>query len=84
MDVKLGGCCVLPVILPTVAAGQDAIDPDTLARHSGWFRDAAAAGITVNTARRTSAGKKRRAWRPGCATGQMTTCGSPMNCAFLR
>ena len=43
------------------AAGQDAIDPDILARHCGWFRDAAAAGITVNAARSTSLSKKRHA-----------------------
>jgi len=43
------------------AAGQDAIDPEILAKQSGYFRDAAAAGITVNAGRRTALQKKRHA-----------------------
>jgi transposase len=43
------------------AAGQDTIDPDLLDKHSQWFRDAAAAGITVNAARSTSLCRKRHA-----------------------
>ena len=43
------------------AAGQDAIDPEILDKQSGYFRDAAAAGITVNAGRRTALQKKRHA-----------------------
>jgi transposase len=43
------------------ATGQDAIDPDILAPHCGWSRDAADAGITVNAARSTSLRNKRHA-----------------------
>ncbi len=43
------------------AAGQDAIEPEVLAKHSGYFTAAAAAGITINAARRTPLQKKRHA-----------------------
>ena len=43
------------------AAGHDAIDPEVLDKHRGYFRDAAATGITVNATRRTSLQKKRHA-----------------------
>src|SRR5208282_3986275 len=43
------------------AAGHDAIDPKVLDKHGGYFRDAAATGITVNATRRTSLQKKRHA-----------------------
>jgi transposase len=42
-------------------AGQAAIDPGILDKQSGYFRDAAAAGITVNAGRRTALQKKRHA-----------------------
>ena len=45
----------------TRAAGRDAIDPDVLDKQSGYFRDAAAAGITINAGRRTALQKKRHA-----------------------
>jgi hypothetical protein len=43
------------------AAGQDAIDAEALEKHSRWFRDAAAAGITLNAARRSKLQNKRHA-----------------------
>jgi transposase len=43
------------------AAGQDAIDPEVLDKQSGYFTDAADAGITINAARRTPLQKKRHA-----------------------
>jgi transposase len=43
------------------AAGQAAIDPDTLEKHGRWFRDAAGAGIALNAARRSKLQKKRHA-----------------------
>ena len=43
------------------AAGQDAIGPEILDKHSQYFRDAAAAGITVNAGRRSALQKKRHA-----------------------
>ena len=43
------------------AAGQDAIDPEVLGKHAQYFRDAAAAGITINAGRRTALQKKRHA-----------------------
>jgi transposase len=43
------------------AAGQDAIGPRILDKHSQYFRDAAAAGITVNAGRRSALQKKRHA-----------------------
>ncbi|MGH3201488.1 MAG: IS66 family transposase [Streptosporangiaceae bacterium] len=45
----------------TRAAGRDAIGPDVLDKQSGYFRDAAAAGITINARRRTALQKKRHA-----------------------
>ena len=44
-----------------LAAGQDAIGAEVLEKHSRWFRDAAAAGITLNAARRSKLQKKRHA-----------------------
>ena len=41
------------------AAGPAAISPETLDGHSRWFRQAAAAGTALNTARRTALQKKR-------------------------
>ena len=43
------------------AAGHGAIDPEVLDKHGRWFRDAAAAGITLNAARRSALHKKRHA-----------------------
>jgi transposase len=43
------------------AAGQAAIDPETLEKHGRWFRDAADAGIALNAARRSKLRKKRNA-----------------------
>jgi transposase len=43
------------------AGGQGAIDPATLARHSRYFRDAAAAGIALNAARGSNLARKRHA-----------------------
>jgi hypothetical protein len=43
------------------AAGAGAIDAEILGRHGRWFRDAAAAGIALNAARRSPLQKKRRA-----------------------
>ena len=43
------------------AAGHGAIDPEILDKHGRWFRDAAAAGITLNAARRSALHKKRHA-----------------------
>src|SRR5512142_396140 len=45
-----------------LAAGQDAIGAEVLEKHSRWFRDAAAAGIILNAARRSKLQKKRHAW----------------------
>ncbi len=42
-------------------AGKDAISPDLLAGHEKDFRDAAAAGIALNAARRSKLQKKRHA-----------------------
>ena len=43
------------------AAGHDAIDPAALDLHSRYFRDAAAAGIVLNAARKGTLQRKRRA-----------------------
>ena len=43
------------------AAGHEAIDAEMLDKHGRWFRDAAAAGITLNAARRSPLHKKRHA-----------------------
>jgi transposase len=43
------------------AGGQGAIDPATLACHSRYFRDAAAAGIALNAARGSNLARKRHA-----------------------
>ena len=43
------------------AAGQDAIDAEVLEKHGRWFRDAGAAGITLNATRRSKLQKKRHA-----------------------
>jgi transposase len=43
------------------AAGQAAIDPEILEKQCGWFRDAAAAGVALNAARRSKLQKKRHA-----------------------
>jgi transposase len=43
------------------AAGDGAIDAETLDKHGRWFRDAAAAGVTLNAARRSPLQKKRNA-----------------------
>ena len=43
------------------AAGQDAIDTEVLEKQGRWLRDAAAAGITLNAARRSTLQKKRHA-----------------------
>jgi len=43
------------------AAGQAAIDPEILEKQCGWFRDAAAAGVVLNAARRSKLQKKRHA-----------------------
>jgi transposase len=43
------------------AAGQDSIDAGILDKQCGYFRDAAAAGITINAGRRTALQKKRHA-----------------------
>ncbi len=46
-----------------LAAGHDAIDPEILGKQSGYFRDAAAAGTTLNAARRSPLQKNPA--RPG-------------------
>ena len=43
------------------AAGHKSIDAEILDKHGRWFRDAAAAGITLNAARRGPLQKKRHA-----------------------
>lgn len=43
------------------AAGQDAIDTGILEKQGRWLRDAAAAGITLNAARRSTLQKNRHA-----------------------
>ncbi len=43
------------------AAGHKAIDAEILDKHGRWFGDAAAAGITLNAARRSPLHKKRHA-----------------------
>ena len=43
------------------AAGHAAIDAEILGKHGRWFRDAAAAGIALNAARRSPLQKKRHA-----------------------
>jgi transposase len=43
------------------AAGHAAIDAEILDKHGRWFRDAAAAGIVLNAARRCPLHKKRHA-----------------------
>ena len=43
------------------AAGQAAIDAEILEKQCGWFRDAAAAGVALNAARRSKLQKKRHA-----------------------
>ena len=43
------------------AAGDQAIDAEILDKHGRWFREAAAAGITLNAARRSPLQKKRHA-----------------------
>jgi transposase len=43
------------------AAGQDAIDAETRARHEDWYRQAAATGVALNAARKSKLQKKRHA-----------------------
>jgi transposase IS66 family protein/uncharacterized protein DUF6444 len=43
------------------AAGQDAIDPETRARHEDWYRQAAATGIALSAARQGKLQQKRHA-----------------------
>jgi transposase len=43
------------------AAGQDAIDPEMLAKHEDWYRKAAATGIALNAARQGKLQQKRHA-----------------------
>jgi transposase len=43
------------------AAGQDAIDPETLTKHEDWYRQAAATGIALNAARSGKLQQKRHA-----------------------
>jgi hypothetical protein len=43
------------------AAGHPAIDAEALEKHGRWFRDAAAAGIALNSGRRSALQKKRHA-----------------------
>jgi transposase len=43
------------------AAGRDAIDADTLARHEDWYRKAAATGVALNAARQGKLQQKRNA-----------------------
>jgi transposase len=43
------------------AAGHRAIDAEALEKHGRWFRDAAAAGIALNAARRSKLQRKRHA-----------------------
>jgi len=43
------------------AAGHKTIGAEILDKHGRWFRDAAAAGITLNAARRSPLQKKRHA-----------------------
>ena len=43
------------------AAGHDVIDAEVLAKHDRWFRDAADAGIVLNSARCSKLQKKRQA-----------------------
>ena len=43
------------------AAGQEAISGEALDEHGRWFREAAAAGVMLNAARRTALQKKRNA-----------------------
>ena len=64
------------------AAGQDAIDAEVLEKHGRWFRDAAAAGITLNATRRSKLQKNGTPWPSGCAIARAITCGSPMTCGF--
>jgi transposase len=42
-------------------AGQDAIDPETRARHEDWYRQAAATGIALSAARQGKLQQKRHA-----------------------
>jgi hypothetical protein len=43
------------------AAGQDAIDTETLAKHEDWYRKAAGTGIALNAARQGKLQQKRHA-----------------------
>jgi len=43
------------------AAGHDAIDAETRARHEDWYRQAAAAGVALNVARQGKLQQKRHA-----------------------
>ena len=47
--------------MPPAPPGSDAIDAEVLEKHGRWFRDAAAAGIVLNAARRSKLQKKRHA-----------------------
>ncbi len=56
----------------------DGIDAEILAEHSDYFRDAAAAGIALNAARRSGLQKKRHALAARMrGRARRTTCGSP-------
>src|SRR2546430_9555208 len=43
------------------AAGQDAIDTETLAKHEDWYRKAAGTGVALNAARQGKLQQKRHA-----------------------
>ena len=62
------------------AAGDDAADPHVIEEQSRYFRDAAAAGIVINAARRANCRRNCTPWPPGCTPegrlpGFATTCG---------
>ena len=54
---------------------------EVLEKHGRWFRDAAAAGIALNAARRSTLQKKRHALATRMPPARTTTCGSPVTCA---
>ena len=60
------------------AAGHTAVSAEVLGEHSGWFREAAAAGIALNAARATALQRSGTPSPPGSGTAPATTCASPL------
>lgn len=63
------------------AEGWDTVSTEALEEHSRWFREAAAAGIVLNAARRAALQRKRHVLASRMAAREAITSASPLTCA---